>query len=120
METHCQFIQGLAGNVRPRIVADFESNAFRKAAPEDVQRAGTELANDVLSALEGPGDVLELNLKAVAGRVLLAQDLERIPHPDYWKELSQSDDELERNLGVYWGARLDKGLPPVAAVVFEI
>lgn len=119
-ETHCQFIQGLAGNVRPRIVADYEANAFRKATPDEVQQTGTELANDVLSALEEPGDALELNLKAVAGRVLLAQDLERIPAPEYWKELSQSDDELEQNLGVYWGARLDKGLPPVKAVLFEI
>jgi neutral ceramidase len=118
--THCQFVQGLAGNVRPRVVADFESNTFRKSTPDDVLRAGTELANDVLTAFEVPADELELNLKAVAGRVLLPQDLERVPPPEFWKKLSRSDDELERNLGVYWGARLDKGLPPVKAVLFEI
>ncbi|RKX30594.1 MAG: hypothetical protein DRP71_14800 [Verrucomicrobia bacterium] len=120
VETHCQFIQGLAGNVRPRIVADFESNTFRKSTLDDVQRAGTELADDVLSALDKPVDELELNLKAAAGRVLLAQDLERAPPPEFWQELSRSDDELKRSLGVYWGARLDKGLPPVKAVLFEV
>jgi len=119
-ETHCQFIQGLAGNVRPRIVADFESNTFRKSTPDDVQRTGTELAADGLSAREERGDELELDLKAVAGRVLLPQDLDRVPPPEFWKKLSRSDDELERNLGVYWGARLDKGLPPVKAVLFEV
>jgi hypothetical protein len=119
-KTHCQFIQGLAGNVRPRIVADFESNTFRKSTPDDVRRTGTKLANDVLRALEKPGDELELKLKAAAGRVLLTQDLDRVPPPEFWKKLSRSDDELERNLGVYWGARLGKGLPPVKAVLFEI
>jgi hypothetical protein len=119
-QTHCQFIQGLAGNVRPRIVADFETNTFRKSTPGDVQRTGTVLANDVLTALKEPADEFELNLKAVASRILLAQDREQVPPLEFWRKLSRSDDELERNLGVYWGARLDKGLPPVNAVLFEI
>ena len=119
-ETHCQFLQGLAGNVRPRIVADFESLTFRPATPEDVVRAGTELAEDVLGALGKTGDELELRLKAAAGRVLLVQDRERIPSREFWRKLSRSEDELDRHLGTYWGERMDRGLPPVEAALFEI
>jgi len=43
--THLQFVQGFAGNVRPRIVADFEKGTFRASTPADLQEAGKQLAN---------------------------------------------------------------------------
>ena len=53
---HAQFVQGLAGDVRPRIVADVKNNRFRAPTPSDLQKAGTDLANDVLSALQSEGE----------------------------------------------------------------
>jgi neutral ceramidase len=49
--THCQFIQGLAGNVRPRVVADLEENRFRTSIPKDLEATGSQLANDILQTL---------------------------------------------------------------------
>lgn len=118
--THCQFIQGMAGNIRPRIVSDFDANGFRKPTPEDVAHTGSELAADILSALEGPGESLELDLAAEAGHVLVAQDQEQVPDLESWLELARSDQELDRNLGVFWSNRLKEGLNPSQAVYFDL
>ena len=118
--THRQFIQGLAGNVRPRVVADFKANVFRKPTCGDVERTGEDLAKSVLEALGTSGDPVELELASASGRVIVAQDPSRMPSRDQWHEFSRSDDELRRNLGLYWGERLDSGLPPVRGVVFEV
>jgi hypothetical protein len=73
-KTHAQFVQGLAGNVRPRIVADLKNNRFRKPTPDDLQKAGTDLANDVLSALESKGEVLSLNIAGTSDRPFTPRD----------------------------------------------
>lgn len=118
--THCQFIQGMAGNVRPRIVSDFEENCFRKPTPEDVESTGNELATDVVSALNAPGETLELDLAAAAGHVLVAQDLDRVPSLESWQALAESEQELDRNLGRFWSERLEEGLAPSRAVYFDV
>jgi hypothetical protein len=73
-KVHAQFVQGLAGNVRPRIVADLENNRFRKPTPDDLQKAGTGLANDVLSALKSNGEVLSLNIAGISDRPFTPRD----------------------------------------------
>jgi neutral ceramidase len=120
VSAHCQFIQGMAGNVRPRIVSDFEANCFRKATPDDVEATGDELATDVVSALSTPGDVLELDLAAAAGSVLVAQDLDRVPSLESWMQLAESEQELDRNLGRFWSDRLHEGLAPSQGVYFDV
>jgi hypothetical protein len=71
---HAQFVQGLAGDVRPRIVADLKNNRFRTPTPDDLQKAGTDLADDVLSALKNKGEILELNIAGAGDRPFLQRD----------------------------------------------
>ena len=117
---HCQFIQGLAGNIRPRVLADPDRDAFRKSTPADTQAAGTELARDIVVALRNGGKELDLNIAAVQGRFLAPRDQARIPPVDHWRSLLDSEDELSRNLGGYWVARLESGIPPVKAVPWPV
>ncbi len=65
--THCQFMQGLAGNIRPRILADFENQTFRTSVPEDVELTGQQIAKDVLQTLAQ--DAPPLPLQLALGRV---------------------------------------------------
>jgi hypothetical protein len=119
-EVHCQFIQGLAGNVRPRVLADLEAGQFRKATPQDLERAGAELARDVLHALDAPGEPLDLDIAAAAGWFLARRDLTGFPSLQEWQALAQSEDELDRNLGRYWTQRVQTGLPPARSVPWPI
>jgi len=118
--THAQFIQGLAGDVRPRILADPASGRFRTSTPEDLEEAGAGLAQDVLRALHGPGEVLALDLAAAAGWVHAERDLSALPPLAHWQALAASDDELSRNLGSYWGGRIEAGLPPARATPWPV
>ena len=117
---HCQFIQGLAGNVRPRVLADLIHGRFRKSTPADPVTAGTELADDVVRSLRSTGTRLDLDIAAAQGRFLAPRDQGKIPPTDHWRSLSISDDELSRNLGGYWVERLESGIPPVKAVPWPV
>jgi hypothetical protein len=117
---HCQFIQGLAGNVRPRVLGDPESGHFRKATPDDLEQAGTQLADDVLDALASQGELLVPEIRAVSGWFLAQRDIERVPPLEHWQEVAHREDELSRNLGQYWVQRLQTGLPPVRAVPWQV
>lgn len=108
--THAQFIQGLAGNIRPRRLA--EADAFRKSTPEDVVATGAQLADDVLAAMDAGGELLELDLNCVSGFALAPRDQDAIPPLAHWEALAKSEAELERNLGAYWVERLGSGIPP--------
>ncbi len=116
----CQFIQGLAGNVRPRALADLSRGRFRKSTPADTVAAGTKLARDVARTLRGKGGKLDLDIAAAQGRFLAPRDQAKIPPADHWRTLSDSNDELSRNLGSYWVERLDSGIPPVKAVPWPV
>ncbi len=117
---HCQFIQGLAGNVRPRVLADLDQGRFRKSTPSDTVAAGTELAADIVRTLRGEGTRLALDIATAQGRFLAPRDQREIPPADHWRTLLGSDDELSRNLGGYWGERLESGMPPVKAVPWPV
>lgn len=113
--THCQFVQSLAGDVRPRVLADLSTGAFRKSVPADVEDAGTQLAVDVVQALSAPGRALQLSLAAASGTFLARRDPAAVPAPEHWRELVDSDDELTGNLARYWVDQLQRGVRPVAA-----
>jgi hypothetical protein len=67
-------VQGFAGDVRPRILADPAGSRFRKAKPADVEQAGRDLSGAVLAALKTPGMALSLDLEGAADRPLLPRD----------------------------------------------
>ena len=116
--THAQFIQGLAGNIRPRRLAD--ADAFRKATPRDVAATGTQLADDVLAAMSAGGEELALDLNCVSGFALAPRDEDAILPLAHWKALAEREAELERNLGAYWVERLTSGIPPARFLPWAI
>lgn len=73
-KAHAQFVQGFAGNIRSRTLADLAKGSFRKSKPEDLQQAGNDLAGAVLTALKAPGEALSLNLAGTADRPFLPRD----------------------------------------------
>ena len=117
--THAQFIQGTAGNVRPRQLADLETRSFRKSTPDDVVATGSEIANDVLTALSRP-EPIELRLACASGFAMSPRDHSNLPDIDHWEKLAQSDEELEQNLGTYWRDRLNAGIPPVKFLPWSV
>jgi hypothetical protein len=107
--THVQFVQGFAGNVRPRVVADLEKHQFRASKPEDLVSAGNELASDVLKALRQPGEPLRLHFAGSADHPFLPRDN---PPPRELYQQMHSHAEATTNLfhrGVseYWLQRYD-------------
>ncbi len=106
---HCQFIQGLTGNIRPRVVADLTEQRFRKSTPADVQTAGTTLAHDVLQALDQPGASLTLAIGAANGWFHARRDLDARPTLAHWQTQAAAENELERTVGHYWVARYAAG-----------
>jgi hypothetical protein len=130
---HTQFIQGLAGNVRPRVVADFAAGRFRTPTSEDPLGAGRELSANITGLLGADGEPVELNLRAAAGWFLAPKDLSRVPPIEHWESLSadsaadplrsgskSSEDELTSSLVGYWTSRLRSGIPPARAVSIGI
>jgi len=118
--THAQFIQGLAGNVRPRQLADLDTGTFRKSMPEDVVATGNQLADDVLAALNTEGESLVLDLNCVSGFVMAPRDQNAILPVSHWEMLANREEELERNLGRYWVARFKSGVPPVRFLPWDV
>jgi len=118
--TQAQFIQGLAGNVRPRQLSDLEAGTFRKAIPEDVQKTGKQLAGDVIAALKTDGDKIELDLNCVSAFVMAPRNQADNPPLSHWEELANSDEELQRNLGDYWVSRFQSGIPAVKVLPWDV
>jgi neutral ceramidase len=118
--THTQFIQGTAGNVRPRRLADFESKAFRKSTPEDVTATGNEIAADVLAALSESREQVYLDLACGSGFAMTPRNHSNLPDLAYWETLAESDEELGQNLGAYWSERLKSGIPPVKYLPWSV
>jgi neutral ceramidase len=73
-KVHAQFVQGFAGNIRPRLLADLENGRFRKSKPEDVRQAASDLSAAVLTAMKSPGDALSLDFAGVSDRPFLPRD----------------------------------------------
>jgi hypothetical protein len=73
-KAHTQFVQGFAGNIRPRILADLEKGRFRASKPGDVDQAARDLAGAVLAALKTPGRPLSLDIAGAEDRPFLPRD----------------------------------------------
>jgi hypothetical protein len=113
-ETHYQFFQGLAGNIRPRILADLEKKTFRAATPEDVQQVGEEIAGDVMRTLQSEGKVLSLQLAAQRGWFVARQ--EAPPPREHWEKLLTSEIPIDRTVAEYWLSRMEENsIPPFSA-----
>lgn len=107
--THCQFLQSLAGNVRPRAVADLQKGIFRKSVPEDVENTARELTGDIHAALKEGGEELDLSL-AVAHRIISApKDPETIPGEDFWQNRIKGDSDPDRISGKVWYEKIRRG-----------
>jgi neutral ceramidase len=117
---HAQFIQGFAGNVRPRRLADLETGSFRKSEPDDYVATGKEIANDVMTTLSDPGQLIELDLACASHFAMAPKDHAKLPPTSHWETLAESDEELEQNLGEYWRDRLQAGIPPVRYLPWNV
>ena len=115
-----QFIQGLAGNVRPRRLADLDSATFRTSEPGDYIATGKEIADDVLAVLTAGGERVELDLACAATTAMTPRNRSDLPTLAHWEALAAGDDELEKNLGEYWRDRLPSGVPPVRFLPWNV
>ncbi|MEO6182471.1 MAG: hypothetical protein ABIP71_05135, partial [Verrucomicrobiota bacterium] len=110
-KVHTQFVQGLAGDVRPRVVADLKNNRFRLPTPDDLQKVGTDLANDVFAALKKNGEVLSLNLAGAGDRPFLPRD--KPPERNYYEkmgtEAAAKTNKYLTAVSEYWLSCYDSG-----------
>ena len=111
--THAQFVQGFAGNVRPRIVADLEQNRFRPSKPEDLQRAGKNLADAALVAMKSSGKKLSLNLAGTMDHPFLPRVTPPPPARAVYEKM-RADSLATTNrfrlaVSEYWLKRFDAG-----------
>jgi hypothetical protein len=110
-KAHAQFVQGFAGNIRPRILADPDKGRFRASKPGDVDRAARDLAGAVLAALKTRGETLSLDIAGAADRPFLPRD-NPPPRARYEKMRATAlADTNAYRLGVsdYWLKRYDAG-----------
>jgi len=108
---HVQFVQGFAGNIRPRVVADLANGRFRAPKPEDLRQAGTDLGNAVLSALKSKGESLSLNIAGAADRPFLPR-ANPPPRESYEKlraEALAKTNKFQIAVCEYWLQRYDSG-----------
>ncbi len=116
-QVHAQFLQGCAGNIRPRATADLEARRFRPVDAEIVRKTGRELADAVLRASRGEGRGLSLDLAASTRTVQLARG--RPPARSLYEELAKGTDHRAR-AARYWLAEYDRGGPPVTSVPWKV
>jgi neutral ceramidase len=110
-KVHAQFVQGLAGDARPRIVADLKNNRFRAPTPDDLKKTGTDLANAVLSALKNNGEILSLNIAGAGDRPFLPRDKppEREVYEKMRAEGTAKTNKFFTAVSEYWLSCYDSG-----------
>lgn len=110
-KTHTQFVQGFAGNVRPRVMADLEKGVFRPSKSADLQKAGRDLAEAVLSAMKSKGERLSLDLAGTADRPFLPRD--KPPPREMYEKMREEALATTNNFHLavsdYWLKRYDSG-----------
>jgi hypothetical protein len=110
-KAHAQFVQGFAGDIRPRILADLEKGRFRPSKPEDVDRVARELAGTVLGALKTHGEKLSLDIAGTADRPFLPRD--KPPSRERYEKMRAAaladTDKYRLALSDYWLKRYDAG-----------
>ena len=103
--THVQFLQGLAGSVRPRILADFDKEEFVRGSRETLERTGERLADDLMNTLNAAADEIEVDLHAVMGYAPIR------PGPPLDHGSVEELGETWGGADVYWRERLQNGPP---------
>jgi len=113
------FIQGIGGDVKPRIVA--EDNCFRSGTFDDVEAVGNELAVDVKRITDRGLEPFDLRLRTA---------LERIPLPfdKTWTEETfreyarKHQSEFRRAWANYWLGKISDGeaIPPSMNLALSI
>jgi neutral ceramidase len=110
-KTHVQFVQGFAGNVRPRVTADLEKGVFRASKPADLKKAGRDLADAILSAMKSNGETLLLNIAGTADRPFLPRD--KPPARELYEKMREDAVATTNNFQIavseYWLKRYDSG-----------
>lgn len=110
-KAHLQFVQGFAGDLRPRALADLAAGRFRKATPADLEQAARELSDAVLAALKTPGEKLSLDLAGASDRPFLPRG-QAPPRERYEKmratALAQTN-AYRLAVADYWLKRYDAG-----------
>lgn len=110
-KTHVQFVQGFAGNIRPRVTADLEKGVFRGSKPADLEKAGKDLAEAVLDATKSKGEKLSLDMAGTSDRPFLPRD--KPPPREFYQKMR--DDSLAATnkfrvaVSDYWLKRYDAG-----------
>ena len=64
-DVHAQFIQGLAGNVRPRQLADLAAGTFRVSEPDAYRATGRQIAEDAKSFTASMAELNNSTLKSL-------------------------------------------------------
>jgi hypothetical protein len=112
-KTHTQFVQGFAGNIRPRLVADLEHNRFRASKPEDLERAGKDMAGAVLGAMKSPGKKLSLNIAGTMDRPFLPRATPPPPSREFYEQMRTNSlattNKFRLAVSEYWLKRYDTG-----------
>jgi neutral ceramidase len=107
--SHSQFVQGFAGNIRPRITADLENRRFRASTPADLKQAGTDLAEAVLAAIKQEGQTLKVDLAGASARPFLPRG--EPPPREYYEKLRTNAVTTTNNFLIavsdYWLAHYD-------------
>jgi hypothetical protein len=110
-KAHVQFVQGFAGDVRPRVVADLENHRFRASKPADLERAGQELAAAVQAALKGSARPLALSLAGTSDRPFMPRD--KPPPREFYEKMRQDaltkTNKFHLAVSDYWLKRYDTG-----------
>lgn len=105
-KVHVQFVQGLGGNIRPRVNADVENNRWRPAGWADVEQCGRELAKDVLAALKTTGETLNLDLAGSLDRPFVPRA--EPPPPAIYEKMAASTNKFQQTVAQYWLQRYHK------------
>jgi len=102
-----QFVQGTAGNVRPRISANLQTGGFGGSGTNGHVVAGHQLAEDVLAAMKTKTRLLNLNLAAAADRPFLPRG--NSPERKIYEAMARETNAFRKAAGDYWLARYSSG-----------
>jgi hypothetical protein len=103
------FLQGIAGDVKPKQVVD--GNGFRSGTFDDVEEVGKELADDVKSVIKRGLKPLDIKIATSLKRISL-------PFNSTWGEeiyrhyARQGEAQYRRIWAEYWLKKLSQGEPP--------
>jgi neutral ceramidase len=110
-KAHVQFVQGFAGNIRPRVLAAVDQGRFRASKPPDLEQAARDLASAVLAALKAPTQPLSMDIAGAADRPFLPRD-KPPPRERYEKmraEALANTNAYRLAVSDYWLKRYDAG-----------